>query len=161
MSSLTQFPLFNMLPAELRISVWEISILDHNRDRTVTFHDETKRFMYTRNIACSPHFYVSVESRQVATSLYPIRLPMWWPGFEEVCPERQYPFVREHFEEPDCGSANQWAIYITKHDVFAPCSSRGLLESEYRSAKLAPLHFQGLRRIILLKWLLKWSLKDI
>ncbi|KAI0542527.1 hypothetical protein GGR58DRAFT_452671 [Xylaria digitata] len=71
---LTKFPLFSKLPPELRILIWEISILECHRDRLVPMNEFTKRIICIRNLACSPHFRATSESRRVATDLYPIRL---------------------------------------------------------------------------------------
>ncbi|KAI1256890.1 hypothetical protein MGN70_002017 [Eutypa lata] len=76
MSSPTEFPKFSKLPAELRIAIWEQSILEHNRDRLVTFYDYYDSVIFTPSLACSPHFYVTSESRGVARDLYPNRIPV-------------------------------------------------------------------------------------
>ncbi|KAI1347998.1 hypothetical protein F5Y01DRAFT_293564 [Xylaria sp. FL0043] len=70
------FPRFAELPSELRILVWEMSILDHHRDRLIPLNECTKRIICNRSLACSSHFSTTKESRQIATDLYPIRLPV-------------------------------------------------------------------------------------
>ncbi|KAI0517858.1 hypothetical protein F5B22DRAFT_645563 [Xylaria bambusicola] len=76
MSSSSSFPLFSKLPTELRILIWEISILDHHRDRLVLVNQTTKRAICFRKLACSPHFSATSESRGVAMELYPVKLPV-------------------------------------------------------------------------------------
>ncbi|KAI1756298.1 hypothetical protein F4782DRAFT_550155 [Xylaria castorea] len=76
MASPKKFSLFAQLPPELRIMIWEISILEYHRDRLVPMNEETKRIICFRILACSPHFSATWESRKVATDLYPIRLPV-------------------------------------------------------------------------------------
>ncbi|KAI0003927.1 hypothetical protein F4779DRAFT_601002 [Xylariaceae sp. FL0662B] len=77
MPAATEFPLFTQLPKELRLTIWELSILGHNRDRLVPINEETKRVICIASIANSPLFRVSSESREVSQRLYPIRLPVF------------------------------------------------------------------------------------
>ncbi len=76
MSSLKDFPLFAKLPAELRIRIWEESILDQHRDRLVPVNHFTRRVICISNLKCSGPFGATSESRKVAMDLFPIRLPV-------------------------------------------------------------------------------------
>ena len=117
MSSPKEFHLFNQLPAELRVAIWKLAILDHNRDRLLLVNEHTNRIMCIQNNACSPHFRVSSESRDVARDLYPIRLPVF--SLQKSHP--QDPMHIYVVEDADLvGRAPpQHAVYIsTEHDVF-------------------------------------------
>ncbi|KAI1744996.1 hypothetical protein F4680DRAFT_467254 [Xylaria scruposa] len=109
MASPEGFSLFPKLPAELRIMIWEMSILEHNRDRLVPVQVVTQRVVCTYNLACSPHFSATWESRKVATDLYPIRLPR---------------IIRSNAVNTSLDSdlnkyPSKGAIYIsTEHDIF-------------------------------------------
>ncbi|KAI1425888.1 hypothetical protein F5Y12DRAFT_324333 [Xylaria sp. FL1777] len=159
MSSPTGFPIFNKLPTELRVSIWKISILEYNRDRLVPINENTKRIICIRNIACSPHFSVSSESREVAKGLYPVRLPVsWLEGGQRI--------ANEDAEVVDDYS-RQWAIYIsTELDIFVLSLDRlapsymseyysltapfgGRANFGWRSASLTPLQCQSVRRVML------------
>ncbi|KAI0802773.1 hypothetical protein GGR55DRAFT_406255 [Xylaria sp. FL0064] len=76
MASPVGFSRFDELPFELRILVWEMSILDHHRDRLIPLNECTKRIICNRTLVCSSHFSTTKESCQVATGLHPIRLPV-------------------------------------------------------------------------------------
>ncbi|KAI0554397.1 hypothetical protein F4679DRAFT_596387 [Xylaria curta] len=108
MASPEGFSLFPKLPAELRIMIWEMSILEHNRDRLIPVDEMPRRIVCIRNLACSPHFSATWESRKVATDLYPIRLP---------CITRKN-IVNNR--DPDASKhPSKGAIYIsTEHDIF-------------------------------------------
>ena len=41
MSSTMEFHLFNNLPPELRVAIWKLAILEHNRDRLLLVNDYT------------------------------------------------------------------------------------------------------------------------
>ncbi|KAI8949851.1 hypothetical protein F4801DRAFT_551319 [Xylaria longipes] len=110
MASPTKFPLFAKLAPELRILTWEISILDYHRDRLVLIHEFTKRILCIRNLACSPHFHATWESRKVAMDLYPIRLPVT----RMVAPRLYRRVEGDLSNDPHRG-----AVYIsTDHDIF-------------------------------------------
>lgn len=76
MPTARKFSLFAKLPAELRFTIWKISILEHHQDRLVLINYFTQRLICPRSLACSGHFRATVESRNVAIHLYPIRLPV-------------------------------------------------------------------------------------
>ncbi|KAI1419257.1 hypothetical protein F5Y12DRAFT_794276 [Xylaria sp. FL1777] len=76
MASPTEFPLFPMLPPELRRLIWSESILDHNHERLVPIHEETKRVVCTSKLASPTPFYTTSESRAAAIALYPVQLPV-------------------------------------------------------------------------------------
>ncbi|KAI0107759.1 hypothetical protein GGR51DRAFT_559092 [Nemania sp. FL0031] len=76
MASSKKFPSFAKLPAELRIFIWEISILEHYHNRLVPMNMLAKTIICIRNLANSAHFRATWESRKVAMDLYPIRLPV-------------------------------------------------------------------------------------
>ncbi|KAI0855942.1 hypothetical protein F4860DRAFT_519363 [Xylaria cubensis] len=146
MASPKEFSLFAKLPAELRIIIWEMSILEYHRDRLVPLQDITI-IMCIRKLACSPHFYVTWESRKVATDLYPIRLPII------------------NTDSRDC--QHKGAIYIsTEHDIFildidiltSPLNDEmgyiqhslgGSVNFEWPSSILSPLQRQSVKRIML------------
>ena len=118
-----EFHPFNNLPAELRVAIWKLAILEHNRDRMVLVNEHTLKIIGTKNIACSPHFRVSSESREVALVLYPLRLPLHWL-------QRTHPdsggihYVAEDATLSD-EPPTQHAIYInTERDIFVPCGAR-------------------------------------
>ncbi|KAI0384505.1 hypothetical protein F5Y04DRAFT_248477 [Hypomontagnella monticulosa] len=110
----TEFHLFAWLPIELRLVIWEFAILDHNRDRLVPISEETRRVICIANIANSPFFRVTSESRKVSQQLYPIRLPV----FRKVyAPDRQHRVVDEYME--DNPNECHGHIYISsEHDTF-------------------------------------------
>ncbi|KAI2616720.1 hypothetical protein GGR54DRAFT_608696 [Hypoxylon sp. NC1633] len=137
MSEATGFSLFTQLPIELRIAIWELSILDHNRARFVAINEETKRVICMTSIANSPLFRVSSESRQVSQRLYPIRLPVFCKVYS-----RHFANIRSHDRAEECYRAVdenmedepdkcKGHIYIsTTHDTFV-----------FGVDRLAPSHF--------------------
>lgn len=180
MASPMTFPLFPQFPPELRILIWEMSILDHNRDRLVPMKAYTfERIICVRNLACSPHFYATWESRKVAIDLYPIRLPIS-PVITVTPRESKEMALRvTEFMKVDCNSCPfQGAIYIsTDHDIFALvgfiqpyyCIDRhypdhNIFHSrcnwELRPASLSPRQLQSVRRIMLFCTIEPSSLKD-
>ncbi|KAI0914270.1 hypothetical protein F4823DRAFT_573834 [Ustulina deusta] len=121
MASSMGFPLFAKLPPELRIFIWEISILEHHRDRFVPMNELTKRIICIRNLACSPHFRATWESRKVATDLYPIRLPVSWV----VAPRHEVERVDDNMETDISNYPSKGAVYIsTDHDIFISSFNR-------------------------------------
>ncbi|KAI0973803.1 hypothetical protein F4678DRAFT_410528 [Xylaria arbuscula] len=114
MSPSEHFPLFAKLPPELRILIWKMSILEHNRDRLVPYNRRTKRIVCIRSLECSSHFRATLESRQVATELYPIRLPVSFTLYL-IRPEDGEHLAIDDYVDTD----PQGAIYIsTYHDIF-------------------------------------------
>ncbi|KAI0188299.1 hypothetical protein EV127DRAFT_434445 [Xylaria flabelliformis] len=116
MTSPMKFPLFPKLPPELRILVWEISILEYHRDRIVQINEFSKRIVCTRYLACSPHFHATWESRKVATDLYPIRLPV----SHMVYTDGFYCIVEDWVDTDSSKYPPQGAIYVSgDYDIFA------------------------------------------
>ncbi|KAI1396187.1 hypothetical protein F4819DRAFT_145779 [Hypoxylon fuscum] len=170
MSLLTEFPSFPDLPPELRLAIWEFSILDHNRDRLVPICSVTKGVIrVTHILACSPHFRAASESREVAKHLYPIQLPVF------VVPEKRKNnrLIIGNYDD----GVQKGVIYIstdrdiiaispyklaihdldgrdraTRHSVYKSCY--GL-----RSASLTPPQCQSVRRVLLFDLILEKRLK--
>ncbi|KAK5625715.1 hypothetical protein RRF57_001431 [Xylaria bambusicola] len=159
MASSNSFPLFSKLPTELRFIIWEISVLDHHRDRLVLLNESTKRVICFRKLACSPHFRATSESRKVAMNLYPVRLPV-------------YRMLYTGYNKNDQVNNNEvsiqplpGAIYVNlARDIFTlnlkelakmPLSrhggriSGGVENLRWRSAALSPSQCQSVRRIML------------
>ncbi|KAI6080535.1 hypothetical protein F4821DRAFT_55195 [Hypoxylon rubiginosum] len=137
MSSATEFPLFPRLPKELRLDIWELSILSHNRDRLVPINEETKRVICMTSIANCPLFRVSPESREVSQKLYPIRLPVFWKVYlRKIGPELSHNSHLEGYRATDENMEDnaeecRGCIYIsTTHDTFI-----------FGFDRLAPSHF--------------------
>ncbi|KAI0446152.1 hypothetical protein F4803DRAFT_547400 [Xylaria telfairii] len=169
MTSLTEFPLFARLPAELRFMVWEMSILEYHHDRIVPIDDYTTRVVCIRNLACSPHFSATWESRQIATRLYPIQLPVSKMIDKE---SGRWGAVIQHDNYTPRGT-----IYISpKHDIFALGMDVLLANGElhfplrrpvggqknfaWRSATLTPSQCQSVRRMMVFNVLKSSGLKD-
>ncbi|KAI0860384.1 hypothetical protein F4860DRAFT_479656 [Xylaria cubensis] len=118
MTSPMRFPLFPKLPPELRILVWEMSILEYHQDRLVQIDEYSKSIIctqYMQYLACSPHFHATWESRKVATDLYPIRLPV--PHMVYTDKSRR---VVEDYDDTDSSKyPPQGAIYVSgDYDIF-------------------------------------------
>lgn len=162
--TLREFHLFNQLPAELRVAIWELAILEHNRDRLILVNEHTNRIMCTKHNACSPHFSVSSESRDVARSLYPIRLPV----FSLEKPHPQDPQNIYVDESADLvGRVSPHAVYISsEHDIFVPgahmlipyssliyrsgtCPPGGPANWAWRTPSLLDTQCRGVRRVAL------------
>ncbi|KAI1261412.1 hypothetical protein F5Y18DRAFT_203880 [Xylariaceae sp. FL1019] len=156
--TLTKFHLFQYLPAELRIEIWEHAILSHHRDRLVPVFDPRKRQIICHpSLACSPHFSASVESRKVAKQLYPIELPVFLsvgtivPGTpREGIPARRSVVYNRVNHSPG-------RIFLSfRHDIFAfrgfrpLMAPRGQAEFSYwQSELLSDADWQSIRRAML------------
>ncbi|KAI1121902.1 hypothetical protein F5Y10DRAFT_287959 [Nemania abortiva] len=76
MESERAFPLFGKLATEIRLMIWELAILEENRDRLVPISKANMRIHCLPNLKCSSCFLVAKESREVAIRLYPMRIPV-------------------------------------------------------------------------------------
>ncbi|KAI0977026.1 hypothetical protein F4678DRAFT_411547 [Xylaria arbuscula] len=148
MSALTEFSLFKNLPAELRSLVWEIAILDHNRDRIVPiFHQNAHKIVCIRTLVCSPHFFVCWESRQVAKLLYPLRFRVS-QAFDQTS---HYSLLSVEERQRLRLSFPQWAVYISfKHDIFALLNYQTLFrchQDEIGCIMRPPLNYSSFGRV--------------
>ncbi|KAI1198696.1 hypothetical protein F5X97DRAFT_323175 [Nemania serpens] len=112
------FHLFAKLPPELRVIIWEMSILRHHRDRVLLLNETNKRIVCARKLACSSHFRATSESRQVAIRLYPIRLPLLQLGVVDAACFRNSTVGKD--TETDMSKYRPGgAIYVSlEHDIF-------------------------------------------
>ncbi|KAI0425231.1 hypothetical protein F5Y09DRAFT_346926 [Xylaria sp. FL1042] len=109
-----------------------MSILEHHRDRLVPMNEQTQRIICIRNLACSSHFYATWESRQAATSLYPIRLPVsrMVDHLDTGC--GILTVVNDHSETDVSRYPSEGAIYIsTDLDIFVIRLERLLPNENY------------------------------
>ncbi|KAI1120314.1 hypothetical protein F5Y10DRAFT_258684 [Nemania abortiva] len=145
--------------------IWEISTLEDNHSRLVPFNPITKRVICIRNLACSPHFRATLESRQVAMHLYPIRLPV----STVVQPGKGLAFhIVDDDEETDMSKYScHGAIYINIDcDIFVfflstlansclvshsfqPSPLGGPQNFGWRSPSLSRSHYENMRHIML------------
>ncbi|KAK5631049.1 hypothetical protein RRF57_006764 [Xylaria bambusicola] len=170
-----KFHLFKNLPTELRIAIWEIAILDHNENRFLPVFEDTKRIIPTWCLACSPHFYVSRESCEVAKRLYPIRLRLFAPlASLSTDAYGDYDDDDDDSENIYIDDSRPWAIYISlKHDIFVLVSNKlsyddliflykdeRLAITGRRSESLTTLQTQRVRQLMLLDIVDDPQLKD-
>ncbi|KAI0525453.1 hypothetical protein F5B22DRAFT_642472 [Xylaria bambusicola] len=176
-----KFLFFKSLPTELRLAIWETAILDHNEDRFLPVSEDTKRIIPTWYLACSPHFYVSHESREVAKRLYPIRLRISAPItslttdiYGDYDDDDDDDKREKRKKDIDIDDSRPWAIYISlKHDIFVLVSnklsykdlvvlhnSQRLAVTRRRSESLTTLQTQCVRQLMLLNIINKSQLKN-
>ncbi|KAK8062575.1 hypothetical protein PG997_014672 [Apiospora hydei] len=83
-----RFSLFSKFPPEIRVMIWEAALHEEYRDRVLILDEATHRIVASRELQ-QPFravFHASRESRYVANSMFPVRLPMYrfhgFPSFE-------------------------------------------------------------------------------
>ncbi|KAK8000975.1 hypothetical protein PG991_013197 [Apiospora marii] len=66
------FPQFTRLPKEIQHEVWKLAVVEENKGRIISLHEDTHRLVPTKSclLAPSPVFSTTKESRSIAKLVY-------------------------------------------------------------------------------------------